>query len=156
MELTGSVASVNEKAVIIQLDAPTGCGACLHQQACADQGASWLNAWLPSRFSKITLPKSGLISAGERVRVEIPDQLGLSLAFVGYALPILLLLLGSFLGAFFQPLSLLPDNAAIVGGCFGFIGGLIAYKPLSGRILKQSNGVSGGLPVRVFPLLSVE
>jgi len=142
----------------ITLDPHPGCGSCQARLPLptADESAErqhdssstktscggLFSDWFDQRAreedrSVVVLPRLTGIRVGEPVRVDIAPRLALQLAFVAYCLPIVALITGALLSRFV--LHWWPDLAALLAldlwlapflAATGFIGGLIAYKPL--------------------------
>lgn len=139
----------------VRFDALPGCGACASSpSSCAGLFTHWFSRREQANStSDVTLPRLSGVSLGEPIRVEIAPRLALQLSFVAYGLPVLGLLFGALLGrlllvwlASVEPrvwlLSAIPEalSQALPPtlAAAGFIGGLIAYKPLYAYLTGRS------------------
>lgn len=163
MVTVGEVVSISDQTIIVRCvvsaERSLKCSGCRSAGRCVNQRVGFGSRQSDdsgrrddSSFRLSSIEDSGLVDhrqlelplpqeplrPGDRVRLEIPEQLGLRLAMTAYGLPVVLLLTGSLLARYIFLTDLDPDSASIIGGLAGFIGGLIAYKPLSMKLFQSS------------------
>ena len=125
MRLEGTVVAINRDAVWVETTHQTACGSCSAQPGC---GTSVLAKLFPDRqqFLRVLvdpdLHQECII--GQRVTVEMSDNLIVNFSLLMYLLPVVLLLLGSVLG---QQLGA-SDGYAMIGAGVGLTAGLLVVR----------------------------
>lgn len=116
---TGRVVAVESDGVWVETIRKTTCGTCAAQKGC---GHGMMNRISEGRRSLIrALPgklKPAECAVNDEVSISIPEEVILRGSLIVYILPLLVMLLGAWIGASLFPLS--QDPAGGLGAVLGF------------------------------------
>lgn len=139
---TGQVISVDAEGVWVRVVRQSACSACQTGAAC---GQKSLSAFFSQRAMDFYVANVLGAREGDCVELGIPENNLVTLAFLTYLMPLLLLILGAVVGDWgwelmssFSMISVVPisrDVAAMLGGAVGIICGFLLLRTLisSGR-----------------------
>ena len=131
---------MKEQAVVIALEEDCAwvetrrqgsCQACSASKGC---GQGLMSRLLPGREHYIRVLVDGAdrdkLVIGESVEIDVPDQVILEASAVVYLVPLLMLIVGMFLGAWAVP----GDPGAIAGGLLGLLSGAMLVRLHASRV----------------------
>ena len=124
-ETRGTITALDGEYALVRI-ADTGCGRCHEPGGCGGVNIGKMLCSEPQVF-RVLNPLRG--DVGQAVNIVIPEGAVRKGAFLAYGLPLLMLLIGAFLGAGFA-----GDPGAILGG----LGGLVVAYPVV-RLLHSGN-----------------
>jgi len=145
----GKITTLAGNAMRVELEPPSqsGCAGCQAPGSCG----GLFNDWFQQRQQSAGGASPGLwlsrlpgVSIGESIRIDIDPSTALKLGFIAYGVPILLLIAGAVI-ALLLPVDLLwlePLLGPLLA-TVGFIGGLIAYKPLYNHFASKAGQSAG-------------
>ena len=106
----GVIASVDGRYALVRMD-DTGCGRCHEPGGCGGVNIGKMLCSTPAEF-RVANPGGAVV--GQNVSVVVPDGAVRNGALLAYGLPLLLMLIGAFLGSVLS-----GDLGAIVGAVCG-------------------------------------
>lgn len=116
------VSSVNGEYAWIQKARVSSCSGCQSEDHC---GTSAISKVVGKRYVQVKALNTANAQVGDSVLVELPESTLLSLSFLAYLMPLVLLMLGAILASFGYPS---VDLAGVFGGLFGFLIGVALLK----------------------------
>lgn len=134
----GVVSRIEGSIAVVDVATQKGCGRCDEPGGCG----GGLAAGGPACSRSYQLPNKLGVKPGDAVILTVPSGTLLRAAAWAYGLPLVLGLLGAFLGAATQP----GDGAAVVGGLAGMVLGFILL-----RLLARGQASASAISMEVKP-----
>ena len=130
VDAKGIITSLDGDYALVRMD-DTGCGRCDEPGGCRGVNIGRMLCSAPTEF-RVLNPERSVV--GQQVSVAIPDGAVGTGALIAYGLPLLLLLIGAFLG-----LGVAGDLGAIIGAVFGLAASLplLRYAQLKNATSRQ-------------------
>jgi len=128
LETRAIVVKVLGNEALVEAIGEGGCGQCSSEKGC---GSSKLTQLFCSKPRQFTVRNEANAGIGDEVQITLQDGVLLRSSILIYVLPLVLLLGGGMLGAFFSHDVASRDGYAAVGSLLGLCGGFWLAKLLS-------------------------
>ncbi len=132
MKKTGIVIAVEKDHVVIRASRESSCGSCGGKSACGTLG-SWNIKKKNTQDYDIRLPNTLQAKPGDRVTVEVPDQLILTASMTFYGYPVLAFLVVGAISFQFA------EKFGLSGDLFSALGGLLAAGAIWMWLMQRPN-----------------